>query len=72
MLQKVKENIVDLIKYKILEAKDEGFEGVEIQLFMRAYDITDDVINELREEYDVIYAVDQEIPTLYISWEVKW
>ena len=71
MLQKVKENIVDLIKYKILEAKDEGFEGVEIQLFMRAYDITDDVINELREEYDVIYAVDQEIPTLYISWEVK-
>lgn len=71
MLQKVKENIVDLIKYKILEAKDEGFEGVEIPLFMRAYDITDDVINELREEYDVIYAVDQEIPTLYISWEVE-
>lgn len=71
MLQKVKENIVDLIKYKILEAKDEGFEGVEIQLFMRAYDITDDVIYELREEYDVIYAVDQEIPTLYISWEVE-
>lgn len=71
MLQKVKENIVDLIKYKILEAKDEDCEGVEIPLFMRAYDITDDVINELREEYDVIYAVDQEIPTLYISWEEK-
>ena len=71
MLQKVKENIVDLIKYKILEAKDEGLEGVEIPVFMRAYDITDDVIHELREEYDVIYAVDQEIPTLYISWEVE-
>ena len=68
----MKKNIKDLILERINEAKDEDFEGVEIQLFMRAYDITDDVINELREEYDVIYAVDQEIPTLYISWEVEW
>lgn len=67
----MKKNIKDLILERINEAKDEDFEGVEIQLFMRAYDITDDVINELREEYDVIYAVDQEIPTLYISWEVE-
>lgn len=67
----MKKNIKDLIFEKINEAKEEGFQGVEIDLCYRAYDVTSEVINEIAANgYDVIYAEynKDEPPLLLISW----
>ena len=66
----MKKDILEIIEDKMDESKKEGYEGVEIPLFMRAYDIKKDVLDYLRKDNDVIYADDDKgIPTLYISWE---
>lgn len=67
----MKKNIKDLILERINEAKEEGFQGVEIDLCYRAYDITTDIINEFASDgYDVIYSDynKDEPPLLLISW----
>lgn len=67
----MKKNIKDLILERINEAKEEGFQGVEIDLCYRAYDVTSEVINEIAANgYDVIYAEynKDEPPLLLISW----
>lgn len=67
----MKKNIKDLILERINEAKEEGFQGVEIDLCYRAYDVTSEVINEIAADgYDVIYADynQDETPLLLISW----
>jgi len=67
----MKKNIKDLILERINEAQEEGFQGVEIDLCYRAYDVTSEVINELAADgYDVIYSDynKDEAPLLLISW----
>lgn len=67
----MKKNIKDLILERISEAQEEGFQGVEIDLCYRAYDVTSEVINELAADgYDVIYSDynKDEAPLLLISW----
>lgn len=67
----MKKNIKDLILERINEAKEEGFQGIEIDLYYRAYDVTSEVINELAADgYDIIYSDynKDEAPLLLISW----
>lgn len=67
----MKKNIKDLILERINETQEEGFQGVEIDLCYRAYDVTSEVINELAADgYDVIYSDynKDEAPLLLISW----
>lgn len=67
----MKKNIKDMILERIYQAKQEGFQGVEIDLCYRAYDVTSEVINEIAADgYDVIYAEynKDEPPLLLISW----
>jgi hypothetical protein len=57
---------------KINEAKNEGFQGVEIDLLMKSYDVTEAVMLELEQNgYDVILADNNDdiYPSLLISWE---
>jgi hypothetical protein len=54
------------------EAKNEGFQGVEIDLLMKSYDVTEAVMLELEQDgYDVILADNNDdiYPSLLISWE---
>lgn len=68
----MKKNILEIIFEKIKETKEEGLKGVEIEMCMRAYDITKELIEELTKKgFDVIYIDNNmdEYPKLLISWE---
>ena len=62
------ESIID----RINESKKEGFSGVEIDIYMRIYDVNIDLLNDLAAlGYDVIYVEQtQDISQkLLISWD---
>lgn len=62
------ESIID----RINESKKEGFSGVEIDIYMRIYDVNIDLLNDLAAlGYDVIYVEQTEdiFPKLLISWD---
>lgn len=68
----MKKDILEIILKKINETKEEGCKGVEIEMCMRAYDITKELIEELiKKGFDVIYTDNNmdEYPKLLISWE---
>lgn len=70
LIHKKENEITDMLLNRINEAKQEGFKGVEIEMYMRFYDVTDKVINEIkRKGYDVIIFENEEVPKVLISWD---
>lgn len=68
----MKKDIIEIINEKIAESKQEGFQGVEIEMNMRAYDIKKDTLLYFEKNgFDVIFDEFEkdEPPKLLISWE---
>jgi hypothetical protein len=70
LIHKKENEITDMLLNRINEAEQEGFKGVEVEMYMRFYDVTDKVINEIkRKGYDVIIFENEEVPKVLISWD---
>jgi len=70
LIHKKEEEITKLLMDRVIAAEEEGFKGVEIEMYMRYYDITDKVINIIKNKgYDVITFEGETVPKVLISWD---